>query len=133
MRLKTLLAVLLGVALGAGVGPLADYRANSMRYGQDHNVVIDPMLCLKVGIEVIPEIRHAKQMGVQKSSYMRYVTKDVDFAKLSREQVMRMEQLLFYFDQMWESNDEGVGAVDQCFERAEAAQKKPLTRGYRLL
>jgi hypothetical protein len=124
MKARLLIAMLLGVVLGAGVGPVADYAASRRTYGVDSGAAIDPMVCLQIGMEVLPEIELAKKLGATKVQYIHYVQTAIEVGKLSPEQQRSLNQVLFYFDQIWESADGGFKVVDQCFERAQNEQVK---------
>ena len=122
---KTLLAALFGVVLGSAAGPTTDFIANSRSYGKDTGAPMSSMTCLQLYAEVLPEISLAKQMGVTKAQYMRYVNAAVS-DNLSAEQQRDLDQILFYFDQIWVSDNYGVEVIAQCFDRADKQDSAPM-------
>ena len=122
---KTLLAALFGVILGSAVGPAADFVANSRSYGKDTGAPMSSLTCLQLYTEVLPEISLAKQMGLTKAQYMRYVNAAVA-DDLSAEQQQKLDQILFYFDQIWVSDNYGVEVIAQCFDRADKQDSAPI-------
>ena len=115
---RLLIVGLLGISLGLGYAPMADFAAEHYTYGADDGYVFNDMQCMSLAMGVIPEVSMAKTLGVSKRRYMEYVRSALDFNSLTPEQRAVVGRFFRYLDELWLAKDGGAKVIDQCFARA---------------